>query len=156
MGAKRKKGKADPSAACEGGGFEMTSMIDVTFLLIIFFMCVTELADQSKAKVELPVAEKAEEDTHIPGRVIINITEKGERMIMGQEYDDAGLSRLMQLEREASVKPGDQFPSRAILIRVDKNTEYEDVEHVMQLCMENKLWRIAFATKDPNAPEKRR
>ena len=144
-----KKGRADPAAASEGGGFDMTPMIDVTFLLIIFFMCVTELADSSKAKLELPLADRAELDVPIPGRLIINVVKNGEIHVMGQVYSDPELEQLLAIERQASMGSGDEFPTRAILVRADKHTKYRDVQHVMALCMKHKLWRIAFATKDP-------
>ncbi|MBN2714145.1 MAG: biopolymer transporter ExbD [Planctomycetes bacterium] len=146
----KKRVRPDPADCSAGAGFDMTPMIDVTFLLIIFFMCVTERADSSKAKLKLPVADKAEKDTPIPGRLLINVLKKGEVEIMGQRRSDAELEDVLELERQASVSDtGDEFPDRAILIRADEQTKYGDVQRVMGLCMKHKLWRIAFATKDP-------
>lgn len=147
--AKQKKA-VDPSELADAGGFDMTPMIDVTFLLIIFFMCVTELADASKANLKLPTADKAEEDKPIPGRMVINVLKDGVVQVMGQEYADPELHKLLELERQISMGPNDDFPNRAVLIRADRETAYGDVQHVMGMCMQHKLWRIAFATKNPN------
>ena len=134
------------------GGFDMTPMIDVTFLLIIFFMLVTELADLSKAKLKLPVAQKAEpDDQAVPGRVVLNIRKNGDVIVMGQIYDDARLNQLLALEAKISKEGSpDGFPTRAILIRADRHAEFGAVQHAMGLCMRHKLWRIAFGTKDPS------
>lgn len=144
----RKRFRQDPGALAETGGFDMTPMIDVTFLLIIFFMCVTELADASKAELILPQAEKAEKILPVPGRMTINVLRDGDVEVMGEIYDDAALSRMLDLERQISSSSGDEFPDRAVLIRADRQAEYSAVQHVMAMCMEHKLWRIAFATKN--------
>ncbi len=150
---KKREGKAGALSG-EDGGFDMTPMIDVTFLLIIFFMLITELADVSKAKLKLPIAEKAEpDDKAVPGRVVLNILRNGDVVVMGQKYDDAALDNLLAMEAKIS-KAGtpDGFPSRAILIRADARTAFENVQHVMAMCMYRQLWRIAFGTADPENP----
>lgn len=153
MASEKKKVRRDPAETSDGGGFDMTPMIDVTFLLIIFFMCVTEMADASKAKLVLPRAEKAEEDMPIPGRLIINVLEEGEVQVLGRNYNADELNKLLQAQRAATMVEGDDFPTQAILVRADRKTTYGDVQLVMGLCMKNKIWRIAFATKDPQAPQ---
>ena len=150
----KKKARANPNAMSDFGGFDLTPMIDVTFLLIIFFMLVTELADLSKAKLKLPVAEKAEpDDKVVPGRVILNVMKNGDVVVMGKKKSDAELHQLLALEAKISREgSSDGFPNRAILIRADRRAEFGNVQHVMALCMRHKLWRIAFGTKDPQAP----
>jgi len=148
----KKKRESKAAGFGEFGGFDMTPMIDVTFLLIIFFMLITELADVSKAKLKLPVAERAEpDDKHVPGRVVINVMKNGDLVIMGKSYSDKELHGLLAMEAKISREgSADGFPTRAILIRADFRAEFRHVEHAMSLCMYHKLWRIAFATKDPS------
>ncbi len=145
-----KKLEASASQLSEVAGFDMTPMIDVTFLLIIFFMCVTELSDASKAKMALPVAEQGEPDEHIPGRLVVNIVKDGKVMVLGEEMNDSEINRVLKNEAALSMPSGEGFPSRAVLIRADQETKFGHVQKVMAQCMAHKLWRIAFATKDPN------
>lgn len=145
--AKEKK-RQDPAALSEGAVFDMTPMIDVTFLLIIFFMCITELADQSKAKLRLPVAVKAEIDRHIPGRLIINVLDDGKIQVMGQNIAEAELDRMLTIEAATCPRDEDGFPNKAIFIRADRHVEFRYVQNVMAISMTHKLWKLAFATKD--------
>ncbi|MHC4885341.1 MAG: ExbD/TolR family protein [Planctomycetota bacterium] len=128
---------------------DLTSMIDVTFLLIIFFLVVTELSDASKEKLTLPLAERALDDVHEPGRLIININKKGEVKINKKDYDVPALNEVLDLERRVSWDPVQKCPTRAILVRVDGETRYVKVFEVMALCMKQQLWKIAFAAKAP-------
>lgn len=153
--ARKKKHKSPSDVLNDGeGGFDMTPMIDVTFLLLIFFMLITKLADVSKAKLKLPIATKAEaDDKVVPGRVVLNIMKNGDVNVMGHKYDDSALNNLLAIEAKISKgTSSDKFPSRAILIRADARTEFENVQHVMAMCMYHQLWRIAFGTADATNP----
>jgi biopolymer transport protein ExbD len=144
MARKRGASAADLSQAEE---MDLTPMIDVTFLLIVFFLCVTEMSDASKEKLDLPLAEKAVEDMHEPGRLIINVTEKGDIYINHVKYDTQSLQEQLETERKLSWSTEEQAPTRAILIRVDEKTKFVDVYKVMYQCMQKQLWKIAFAAK---------
>ncbi len=123
----------------------MTSMIDVVFLLIIFFLCVTELSDASKEKITLPQVRKASEDVFEPGRLTINIVENGDVFIQHIKFSDQALRAKLKDEKDISWDPNEKLPTRAILIRVDEKTLFKDVKTVMYLCTEQQLWKIAFA-----------
>lgn len=132
----------------EDANLDMTSMIDVTFLLIIFFMCVTESANLAKEKdLKLPIAYKAAVDEiDENGRLTVNITKKGEVKIMGQVYTPTDLDAAFSKEKALSWDKVEQAPTRAILFRVDENTPFIYVSNVMKQCMMHKLWKVMFAT----------
>ncbi|MHC4870472.1 MAG: ExbD/TolR family protein [Planctomycetota bacterium] len=142
-----KKKSASAAELSKNEEMDLTSMIDVVFLLIIFFLCVTELADASKEKLTLPQARKASEDTHEPGRLVINVTKEGDVFIQRKKLDDKQLYLKLQEEKRASWDAAKKIPTRAILIRVDRKTQFKDVQTVMALCTAHKLWKIAFATE---------
>ena len=73
---------------------EVTPMIDVVFLLIIFFMTTAQFARLTRADVDLPL-EKGEQ-RHIPEEegIVINITQSG-RIIVSTET--VTLERLEEL-----------------------------------------------------------
>ncbi|MDP7245869.1 MAG: biopolymer transporter ExbD [Planctomycetota bacterium] len=52
---------------------DMTPMIDVTFLMIIFFIIVNDLTQQELEDLKLPVAIQAGHDDPPPGRPILNV-----------------------------------------------------------------------------------
>ena len=149
---KRKKGRADPASLAEAGGFDMTPMIDVTFLLIIFFMIVTDISNRAKPSLKLARAEQAVEDImDDPRRLIINIMRDGEIRVGAQAVSEAELRAKLQRVAAISMAGGLEFPNRRVMIRADKESEFGGVQKVMAMCMDQRLWRISFQTENlPN------
>lgn len=146
------KKRNNPGAALsEGGNYDLTSMIDVTFLLLIFFMLVTKLSDSAKSKLTLPDASKAvADDKPVPGRIVLNVMKDGSVEVMGKKLSQAEVNDLLRLQAAITTKKGEgDFANQAILIRADSKAEFAYVQNVMGLCMRNKIWRIAFGTNDP-------
>jgi len=147
-----KKIRRNPDEIAGNDKMDMTPMIDVVFLLIIFFMCVTEMSDASRSKLELPLATKSEEVTYIPGRIIINVLKNGDIELMRNKISEAELERTLRAYANASKKTlvGSEIelPDQAVLIRADRDAHYSAVEKVMDLCRIVKIWKIAYATKD--------
>ena len=55
-------------------GFNMTPMIDVVFLLIIFFMLVSQFSSAENVEVELPEPERSQAiEATVPEKLILNI-----------------------------------------------------------------------------------
>lgn len=73
---------------------DMTPMIDVVFLLIIFFMVITDLTQQDLEDVDLPVAAHAKPDTPDPNewRPILNVIYDGEIIYKKKTYYDPELN----------------------------------------------------------------
>jgi biopolymer transport protein ExbD len=60
---------------------ELTPMIDVVFLLIIFFMTTAQFARLTRADVELPIEKGEQEEIPDEAGLVINITREGEIII---------------------------------------------------------------------------
>jgi biopolymer transport protein ExbD len=87
--------KHDPETDME---LNMTSMIDVVFLLIIFFMIITDLTQQDLEDIQLPVAVHAAPDKPDPNkwRPILNIDYKGQMVVRKNVKYDPELDREAQ------------------------------------------------------------
>ena len=79
--------KHDPETEMK---MDMTPMIDVVFLLIIFFMIITDLTQQDLEDIVLPVAIHATPDTPDPDewRPIVNIDYSGLMVVRREPYYD--------------------------------------------------------------------
>ncbi|PQO46357.1 ExbD/TolR family protein [Blastopirellula marina] len=131
-----KKGQAD---------FNMTPMIDVVFLLIIFFLVSSHLAKQeSQMPLPLPTAESGQEiiDDQQP-KVVVNIAADGSLTLAGHRVPPSGLRERLQVERERS---GEQLEVR---IRCDRETPYANVKPVMLAATEAGIWNVAFSVIRP-------
>ena len=119
----------------------MTPMIDVVFLLIIFFLVSSHLARQeTQLELDLPEASSGEqvEVTTAP-RVVINVTEFGEFMLAGRQVTAA---QLQQQLRNRIRKEGRELEVR---IRSDRNITFAKVRPIMLACAKVGIWNVTFA-----------
>ncbi len=120
-------------------------MIDVVFLLIIFFLVSSHLAQQEvQTELDLPQADtgqRAEQDKI--RRVVVNVlpdVETGGRLtVAGQMMDNESLRTLIDFE---SRQTGGRLEIR---IRCDRKVPYRIVEPIMVACARAGVWKVAFA-----------
>ena len=129
----------------------MTSMIDIVFLLIFFFMVVTDMSNMEIESVALPFALKAAEDTSKEDRVIINVTDKGKIRHMRRDLTEAELFEILNNKARNSPKE-DDLPTISCKIRADSSAEYKFIQQVMVQCMRAYIWKLSFGAR-PAADE---
>ena len=146
----------------------MTPMIDVVFLLIIFFMIITDLTQQDLEDLQLPVARTAVPDKPKADewRPVINIPQGGEMIIKKEklydpENDDASEIRGWLVDAADKMEPDEddpKLPGEALLIRSDEWTEFKYIQRVMEWCgdKEVQIWKLQLAaSEDPEAKAER-
>ena len=107
----------------------LTPLIDIVFLLLIFFLVATRFADVDREMdVELPAASEARPLIMQPKELFINIDDAGKIFSGGQEYDLVGLEEL--LEEAKSNNPVNQ----SVILRADKRCELDVVVQVINVC----------------------
>jgi biopolymer transport protein ExbD len=118
-----------PPAESESEGPNLTPVIDVVFLLLIFFLVATRFdQEERELNVVLPEVVQAEPLSMPPQELIVNITESGEYIVAAQTLGEEQLAALL---REAARKnPGTQ----SVLIRGDGNSPLRYGVRVMGLC----------------------
>ena len=157
--------KHDPETDME---MNMTPMIDVVFLLIIFFMVITDMTQQDLEDLTLPVAVKADPDKPKPGemRPVVNINIDGTVKVKREKIFDPEASdqfkklkayladSAAKMEKEHFNKEagtGPLIPANALLVRADQNTPFKYVQKVMELCgLEGiQIWKVQLAASEP-------
>lgn len=118
--------------------FDLTPMIDIVFLLIIFFMVVAAEIT-TKVEVEIPTADKAKVPEDTGRRMEISVQEDGSTYVGMMEVTLEELGE--RVSRDASTIPGVK-----IYLRADVNTPHENVQDVMKTCAANGVINIIFAT----------
>jgi len=110
-------------------GFQLTPMIDMTFLLLIFFMVTQRITEQElSVPVRLPVALSAV----VPGRIerdVINLDGEG-RYFIGDRAASADevLDHLRTQFRD--------FPPLQIYLRADRNTPTSRIREFVEMAAE--------------------
>ncbi len=138
--------KRNQSTGSEEVDIDMTPMIDVTFLLLIFFVIISTLTRmETAAEVELPVADQSQtEDAPDPDQLVINIEKDGDIYILGQKRTQAELSSLLAKEARKSLAK-DGFSDQAIIIRGDEELEYSKIQWLMKEYLANRIWKLRLA-----------
>ena len=111
------------------GSLSLTPLIDVVFLLLIFFLVATKFAEEDhELDVQLPSASEARPLTSQPLELFVGITDEGKFFVGGREITFEELDETM--ERSVENNPVNQ----SVVIRADKRVPLEFVVQVMDLC----------------------
>ena len=126
----------------------MTSLIDVVLLLLIFFMVSTSFVKQSKITISLPQAESAAIVEEVPDQIDIMITETGTYLINGREL----INSRPETIRNALQKVSGGSNSLPLTISADANAKHQDVITAMDVAGRLGFVRISIATvNDPES-----
>lgn len=126
----------------DDGGMNLAPLIDVVFLLLIFFMVATTFIEREKELgVDLPQAETGEDPLESPDELVINLLLDGSIRVNGVTVDEDGL--LETLERAARANR-----ETPVTIRGDRDVAYQRVVAVMDTCRVTGLSDIGLMTLD--------
>ncbi|MFM8291944.1 MAG: ExbD/TolR family protein [Planctomycetia bacterium] len=113
------------------GGLELTPMIDVVFLLMIFFLVASKLDEADRSiDVVLPQAAAAKPLTTKPREFVINIDRDGNYFAGARPVR---LEDLRQLLRQATA---DNPQRQTVIVRADENTAHKFVVGAMDACVQ--------------------
>lgn len=121
-------------------GFQLAPMIDMTFLLLIFFMVTTKISkEQVKMEIKLPLASNAVIPNNLADRDIISIDADG-RYFVGQ-------NPMTKKELTAYIKERfKNFPPLRLYVRADKNTPGRQIKELMKIASEAGALNVIFGT----------
>lgn len=125
MSVKIEKGKLS-------GSLDMTPMIDIVFLLMIFFLVASKLEEADRSiDVVLPRASEAKPLTSRPRELIVNIDREG------QYYSGAAPVSLEQLEDFLRQAAADNPGKQTVVVRADENVAHKFVVGAMNACVKS-------------------
>lgn len=134
--------------------FNMTPMIDVIFLLIIFFLCVNQYQKADSAEqVDLPVASSERVAVPEPTRhkpLVLNVLPSGQMLISGTAVPVEKLGRILDVaQNELPLAEGGQRVPLEVWVRADRKLPYSTVEPILQACAMHGIWKVAFKVTTP-------
>jgi len=123
----------------KSASFDLTPLIDVVFLLLIFFMLTTTFVNlENRVKVNLPSGDFAAAESS--ENIIVTITENNTIYFNGKLIDPLKLTESVAAE----IK---EEPERTVVLEADKNVLHGKVIRVMDLLKKGGADRIAIATQ---------
>ena len=119
----------------------LTSMLDVIFLLLCFFVTVSVFSQwESEISIKLPAAKTSEQPERLPGEIIVNLTKDGTVKVNG------AIMPLVEL-RDRLAKISKFYPGQPVIIRADRDVRYESLVSVIDTCREADVWNFSLATE---------
>jgi biopolymer transport protein ExbD len=137
---------------------DMTPMVDIAFLLLIFYMTTTQFKPPEKKKVDLPTSHS---QVSLPDKDVINVTVTADDSIFvdyivkktvnidGRDitmpvrmYDEATTGTVGALINSARIRS----PRAFLVIKADKQSSYGVMEGIMKTLQEQHLSRFQIIT----------
>lgn len=134
--------KAIPEA-----GFDLTPMIDVVLLLIIFFVLSAQFAQAIRKPLSLP-SERGEAPGELqPTTMILDVDERGDMWTGGVKLDMEGLRATMR----SQVKLAGSADRVDLIVRAARDARSEHVNKVARVLTELNVrsWKLATAGGAP-------
>ena len=121
-------------------GLALTSMLDVIFLLLCFFVTVSVFSQwENEISIQLPSAATAREPDRLPGEIVVNLSKDGVVSVNGLKLGlDDLKSRLSHISKF--------YPGQPVIIRADKETRYDALVGVIDTCRSADVWNFSLVT----------
>ena len=124
------------------GALSLTPLIDVVFLLLIFFILVARFETEEKEiQLQLASASEALPVTHKPNVITINIDQNGVYFVKHKIYDEDTLEDYL-------IQASADNPQRQrVSIRADNRVRHQYVLAAINLCKKAKIEDVDFPTE---------
>ena len=119
----------------------LTSMLDVIFLLLCFFVTVSVFSQwEREISIKLPNAKTAEAPERLPGEIIVNLAKDGAISVnsVALSLEELG-ARLAKVAKF--------YPGQPVIIRADKEVRYEVLVKLIDTCRASDIWNFSLATE---------
>ena len=130
------------SAPREPADINLTPLIDVVFLLLIFFMVSTTFNRDSELSIELPAA-AAEAQKRRPDSIEVAVDAQGRFYVDGRQL----LNTKSKTLRQALENAAGENDSPPIIISADAKTPHQAVVQIMDAARVLGFVRLTFATR---------
>jgi len=129
------------SDLAEEPSLNLTPMIDIVFLLIIFFMVGTHFTKpEQRNDVQLPTTSEIQPLTALPDEIVITVLDR-DRVVVRDEAIS-----LAQLEQNLRVAKAN-YVDQAVVLRGSGPDPYQHVMDVLAVCSRVKIRRISLASQ---------
>jgi biopolymer transport protein ExbD len=114
-----------------GAGIELTPLIDMVFLLLVFFLVATTFhQEEREMQIALPVASSAAPISVQLRELIVNVDAEGDITVGGRVMAVDALATLVKEAVQAN-------PRQKVTVRGDRGTAYANVVRVLDVCKQS-------------------
>lgn len=116
----------------------LTSLIDVLFLLLIFFMISTTFLSQPAIKLELPEAKNAETVRQSP--LVVYVDPQGRVYLNDEPIEPALLGEALRMKLTGDLE-------KSVVVRADSRVSHGSVIHILDIIKGAGVRKLVFSTK---------
>ena len=125
------------------GTLSLTPLIDVVFLLVIFFLVTSEFEDEERRlDIVLPSATSAVPMTSKPREVVVDIDSEGKIYMRGK------VTPMKELEELLKAAVANNPTNQSVVIRADQAASFQPVVNVMDVCNRTGVSDYSVTTQD--------
>ncbi len=127
----------------DANNLSLTPLIDVVFLLLIFFLVTSEFEDEERRiDIVLPSASSATPMTRKPREIVIDVDAEGQIYLRGKAV------QWEELERLLTAAVADNPANQSAIIRADASTSFQPVVSVMDICNRTGIADYSVTTRE--------
>lgn len=121
-------------------GFQLAPMIDMTFLLLVFFMVTTKISkEQIKVDIQLPTASNGVIPSDLSNRDIISIDGNGQYYIGQNPATKKELTEYLKMRFKVT-------PPLRLYVRADLTTQGKKIKELMKIASEAGAVNVIFGS----------
>ncbi len=120
----------------------LTPLIDVVFLLLIFFMVSTTFEMKSEINIKLPEAAENRAEV-VPDSIVVALDANGRVFVNDNPLVNAQITTIREALRQSAQK----LDNPSVIINADANATHQSVVRVMDAARQLSMTRITFATR---------
>jgi len=119
---------------------QMAPLIDIVFLLLIFFMSAFIFYElETEINISVPTAEESQPMQRTTGEIIINVRQDGSVIVNQKELTHDELKTML-------TRVSELYKGQPVIIRGDKDTFHKHIIKVLDICAGSNIWNVSFAT----------
>jgi biopolymer transport protein ExbD len=112
----------------EEPSINLTSMLDIVMLLIVFFMVATKFSEEERqTDIQVPTAADNVAFSSQPDDIIVNVSVEGKVRVRDTIHTLASLKEMLAAAHET-------YPGQSVLIRGDGRVDYQTIMDVISTC----------------------
>lgn len=122
---------------------DITAMIDVVFLLIIFFMTTAQFARMTRAEIDLPREQGEHRDNQPDDGVVINVARDGSIIVDGETISITQLVSMLAVETSRAAAESSDMK---VTIRADQHLSAGALNDIARALARSGLRGVRLAT----------
>jgi len=139
-----------PDAPASDSGIAVAPLIDIVFLLICFYLIVSQLMENQKDPlVILPAMASPLASVELPADVTINLRQDGLVSVAGRKV---AVEQLPALLRQRQALAGSQGRTVRVVVRADRRQSFARLDQILKACQEAGLGQVVFRAQEGGRP----